>query len=214
RATHQVLPTETKQCARRHAAAPVTLLWGRWYGAVKKHRARTALASASCPSHPQYLPIGELDKLMAFGYRPPDEIRYDPEGLSERAAAKVEALARSVPIEPGSRALELGSWDGMVAAALARRRLTSYALDITPCGLDPCAKDAGIEPIVADATAIPLAAQSIDLIYSFASFEHFPYPDHTIAGIARVLRPGGYAHLSFGPLYFSPYGLHAYRQIP
>jgi hypothetical protein len=29
-----------------------------------------------------------------------------------------------------------------------------------------------------------------------------------------VLRPGGYLFLLFGPVYTSPYGLHAYRQIP
>jgi SAM-dependent methyltransferase len=68
--------------------------------------------------------------------------------------------------------------------------------------------------VQSEAGCIALASGSIDLVFSFGSLEHFPRPDLAIAESHRVLRRGGRAFFNFGPLYLSPYGRHAYRQIP
>jgi SAM-dependent methyltransferase len=151
---------------------------------------------------------------MRQGYRPPDPVRYDPEGLLDRANEKVAQLSQVIDWSRVSTALELGCWDGMVAAALRGRGIEAYGLDITAAAADERAVRADVSFLRSDAGAIALRDQSIDLVYSFASFEHFPRPDCSVAEIHRVLAPGGQVYLSFGPLFFSPYGLHAYRQIP
>jgi ubiquinone/menaquinone biosynthesis C-methylase UbiE len=102
----------------------------------------------------------------------------------------------------------------MVGAALAERGVHVCGLDISLKGVDPRATRAGVRFLQSDAGAIALADASIDLVYSFASFEHFPAPDRCLLEVARVLKPGGRAFFNFGPLNFSPYGRHAYRQIP
>jgi SAM-dependent methyltransferase len=151
---------------------------------------------------------------MQRGYRPPEVVRYDPDGLSDRAAQKIAQLAQVVDLSAVKQALELGSWDGMVGAALIHRGIAAYGLDIVMHGIDPRARHAGVQFVRSDAARIALRDRSVDLVYSFGSLEHFPEPDRCLAEVARIVKPGGHVHFQFGPLYCSPYGRHAYRQIP
>ncbi len=199
--------------ARTLSPRPVKAAWGQVYGRMKVRRARQALG-VNGTKVPAYLTSDMLSGLMALDYVPPAAIRYDPEGLVERAAEKVSQLARDVDLSSVGSALELGCWDGMVAAALASRGIAAYGLDMSATGFDARAPRSGARLLMSDAEAISLADESIDLVYSFASFEHFPHPDRCMSEVLRVLKPGGRAYIHFGPLYFSPYGLHAYRQIP
>ena len=54
---------------------------------------------------------------------------------------------------------------------------------------------------------------SFDVVFSYDSFEHFSDPASVLSEIYRVTKPGGCIYLEFGPLFLSPMGLHAYRQI-
>ena len=202
-----------KAVARAVAPTPVRTAWGRLYGGVKVRRARRALEQAA-PAAAAFLPASALDDLMRRDYVPPDHVRYDPDGLVLRSHEKIAQLERVVDLTRVGTALELGCWDGMVGAALAARSIAVCGLDISPAGIDARAVSAGVRFVQSDACAMGLADSSIDLVYSFASFEHFPHPDRCLAEIGRVLRPGGQAFINFGPLYLSPYGRHAYRQIP
>jgi ubiquinone/menaquinone biosynthesis C-methylase UbiE len=67
--------------------------------------------------------------------------------------------------------------------------------------------------VAADAASLPLPDESFDVVYSYNTFEHIPRPDAAVSEATRVLRPGGHLYLDFGPLYFSPFGLHAYYSI-
>jgi SAM-dependent methyltransferase len=201
-----------KAFARAAAPRPVRTAWGRVYGAAKIRRARRAFQGAT--ANPAFLPPAVLTHLMQLAYVPPDGVRYDPAGLVERAADKVARLQRVVDLAAVGEALELGCWDGMVGAALAERGVRVCGLDISTAGVDPRASSSGVRFLRSDAGAIALTDASMDLVYSFASFEHFPQPARCLAEIERVLRPGGHVFINFGPLYFSPYGRHAYRQIP
>jgi SAM-dependent methyltransferase len=203
---------QLKMLARAVAPRPLRTAWGRFYGGVKIRRARRAFEDASADG--AFLPAAVLTQLMQCAYVPPDPVRYDAEGLAERATDKVARLQRIVDLGTVGVALELGCWDGMVGAALAERGVRVCGLDISTNGVDARAARAGVRFLQSDAGAVALADASIDLVYSFASFEHFPQPDGCLAEIERVLRPGGHAFLNFGPLYLSPYGRHAYRQIP
>jgi SAM-dependent methyltransferase len=204
---------QLKTLGRRVLPQSAQLVWGRAYGQLKVHRAHRALA-AGRPAGPVYLAPAELDALMRDGYRPPLPIRYDPEGLVKRAAEKVRRLEQKIDLSSIESALELGCWDGMVARDLVARGIRVCGLDVVTDGIDARARKENVRFVQSDAEQIALGDASIDLIYTFASFEHFPHPDRVIPEVHRVLRRGGYAFLDFGPLYFSPYGLHAYRQIP
>jgi SAM-dependent methyltransferase len=51
----------------------------------------------------------------------------------------------------------------------------------------------------------------VDLFYSYFTFEHLPDPYAALFEMIRATRPGGHIYLLIGPLYNSPWGLHAYR---
>lgn len=183
------------------------------YGDWKVRRARRALQRAGA-ALPEFLPRERLPALMSEGFQPPPAVRYDPEGLRLRAVEKVERLSAMVGLDGVRRTLELGAWDGMVGRELAQRGIQAVALDVVMAGLDARARRDGVRFVQSDAGSIALASESIDLVCSFGSLEHFPRPDRALAEVHRVLRRAGRALFNFGPLYFSPYGRHAYRQIP
>jgi SAM-dependent methyltransferase len=204
---------QLKTIARAVAPPPVRRAWGTLYGRVKIRRARRAFETADAGSA-AYLDADHLNALMRRGYRPPGAVRYDPEGLVVRAQEKIARLREVLDLDSVRSCLELGSWDGMVSALLAEHGIVAYGLDIVSGGVDQRAVQAGVRFIRSDASAIALRDSSVDLVYSFGSLEHFARPDRCLFEVARVLRRGRHAYFDFGPLYFSPYGRHAYRQIP
>lgn len=179
---------------------------------MKVRRARMAFEGAA--TGPSFLSPDTLRALVRRGYRPPDVIRYDPHGLVLRAQEKVSQIEARVPLEQCRVCVELGCWDGMVLAALAERGRVAYGVDMSRDGFDARARASGARLVQSDASKLALDSAAIDLVYSFAAFEHFAAPSAVLAESWRVLRPGGYLFLLFGPVYTSPYGLHAYRQIP
>jgi hypothetical protein len=102
----------------------------------------------------------------------------------------------------------------MVLGALAKRGHVAYGADVSREGFDGRARAAGARLVLTDASTLGVRSETTDLVYSFAAFEHFADPHGVVDEAWRVLRPGGHLYLMFGPVYTSPYGLHAYRQIP
>ncbi|HUS58101.1 MAG TPA: class I SAM-dependent methyltransferase [Planctomycetota bacterium] len=62
--------------------------------------------------------------------------------------------------------------------------------------------------VLADAAKMPFADASFDVIVSHDVFEHLSEPQRVLEECRRVLVPGGRMYLSFGPLWYSPYGGH------
>jgi len=206
--------TKLKSIARVVAPQPVKTAWGGWYGPQKVRRARAAFESTNPAVAAAYIGVDEFTRLMETGFLPPDPVRYDPEGLAVRAEEKLGQLSARVPLNRCRTVLELGCWDGMVLAALRERGHTAFGADLNGDAFDARARQAGARLVQCDAAALGVAAASVDLVYSFAAFEHFADPGGVVDDAWRVLRPGGYLYLLFGPVYTSPYGLHAYRDIP
>ena len=204
--------TSLKKLAKAILPAPAKSALARTYAGYKIRRAREAFVA--CRQGPTFLPVEFLDRFMCAGYRPPDPIRYDPEGLELRAREKVGILQQRVPLGKCHNCLELGCWDGVVGKALVGAGKRAYGIDIRGEGFDRDARSAGVHFLQGDVRQIPLTNGSIDLVYSFAAFEHFRDLELVLAEVSRILRGSGYLYLSFGPVYTSPYGLHAYRQIP
>ncbi|QAY61448.1 methyltransferase domain-containing protein [Microbacterium protaetiae] len=124
----------------------------------------------------------------SFDARAPE---YDENAMHRALAASVARFAR-VPDE-GS-AVDVATGTGLVARALAALHLgvTISGVDVSP-GMLSVARSAlpSAEWIEADATSLPVAAASIDLVTCVTALHLFAEPARAIAEWARVLRPGG-----------------------
>jgi SAM-dependent methyltransferase len=102
----------------------------------------------------------------------------------------------------GARVLDLGSGFGEFGWAL-------HEAGALPISLDRQARG-GIRPVVADArVALPFRDGGFDGVLCSNLLEHVPSPPALVAEIARVLRPGGWAYLSW-TAWFAPLGGHEY----
>jgi ubiquinone/menaquinone biosynthesis C-methylase UbiE len=66
-----------------------------------------------------------------------------------------------------------------------------------------------VKQINANALHIPFRDCSIEIVFCASLVEHVPKPDILLSEIERILKPSGFAYLSFPPFY-SPSGGHEY----
>jgi SAM-dependent methyltransferase len=158
---------------------------------------------------PEHLP----DVLNEFG----SSYIYDmsPEAVMKRGKARAGALLRRLRNlqETPRTSLELGCWDGMTSAALSRWGVRAAAVDTRGEGFDGRATRDGVRFALEDAGALNREDSSVDLVFSFGMLEHVADPAAVLGEATRVLRPGGAAFMAAGPLYLSPWGLHAFDEI-
>ena len=106
----------------------------------------------------------------------------------------------------GSRIVDLGCGPGFYTEALR-----AHGADVVPVEKDPEETLAGGAPpdglVLADAAELPFGDSSFDGAFCSNMLEHTPEPRAVIDEIARVLRPGGWAYLSWTNWY-SPWGGH------
>jgi ubiquinone/menaquinone biosynthesis C-methylase UbiE len=120
------------------------------------------------------------------------------------ATARYEALIRE-RLRPGMRVLDLGCGRGGVLEQLGET--VSY-----PLGLDADLRSLrehrlpDLPRAASSADALPLRAESIDLVLSSWVLEHLPDPARTFGEAARVLRLGG-AFIFLTPGALSPAAL-------
>lgn len=161
---------------------------------------------------PSYLDIGALETLQM-------KYPYPPEYLDDAQSLKIRGTerAREILRLPGAREvnsfLELGCWDGMVSCGLSRRGKITTAIDNREEGFDQRASFEGVSLLQMDATDLQFEDESFDFVFSYNTFEHFSSPEDVFREAIRVVRTGGYIYLEFGPLYYSPYGEHAWCSI-
>lgn len=164
-------------------------------------------------SEPRWLPDDALDRLQSES-RAPAGYGYDPDGVARRARLAHDRLVHLLPRlarRRVRRTLELGAYDAMTSAVLADRGCDTVALDLDADHVDPRARAAGVRFERMNAEALAFDDGAFDLVLSHNAFEHFEHPDRVLEESLRVVRPGGFVYLSFGPLYFSPWGLHEYQ---
>jgi len=105
---------------------------------------------------------------------------------------------------PGSRVLEVGCGYGLLGTYLSQLGARFIGVDIALSALSqfPKSTEGYCHPVVADATGLPFADASFDLVFCMEVLEHTLDPDALLDECFRVVRPGG--HLVFScPNYFS-----------
>ncbi len=132
---------------------------------------------------------------------------------------------------PTATVCDVGGGGGLRAALIAARARRTHCADI----LDQQARYGGefvkllaekmqrhghqlpvdrFEFNITDATRLMFRDDWFDFICAVSTFEHIPDPVQALAEVARVLRPGAYAYLSFDPIWTADTGSHFEHRVP
>lgn len=104
---------------------------------------------------------------------------------------KMRAIYRVAPERAVQTILEIGGGQGGLTALLyPQAQITN--LDCDPAFAQaPCNQAANVQFVCGDATQLPFAAESFDMVTMFDVLEHIPDDQGAIAEAWRVLKPGG-----------------------
>ena len=185
------------------------------YSGIRSIKVRKILERASTTS--SWLEYDELVKLQKR-YPFPPEYGYDPKTVEirgkERAIELQSLLRAKIKIRNKINSfLEIGCWDGMTCYSLKKRGYLATGIDNRIAGFDKRAIRKGASLLQMDAEKMAFKNESFDFVFVYESFEHFADPKTVFEEILRVVKNGGYIYAVIGPLYMSPWGLHAYRSI-
>lgn len=111
----------------------------------------------------------------------------------------LRALAERVPA--GGCVLELGCGAGTPMTQALSARFRTIGLEISPNQLALARQNAPLASLLrGDMVRLPFRNRSFEAVAAFYSMTHVPRVEHAslLAGIARVLRPGGCAVLTMG----------------
>ncbi len=125
---------------------------------------------------------------------------------NELAARAADELERSFGPLAGQRILDIGCGPGYYTRALRAR-----GADVLPMDYSEHELRLRGEPVegamTGDAMDLPLEDECLDGVFASNMLEHTPDPHRVITEMERVLRPGGWAYLSWTN-WFSPWGGH------
>ena len=124
----------------------------------------------------------------------PEKLAWFLEGSWRRLVLSPETLARRLPPTTSATVCEIGIGGGYYGRALAKLAHRFIGLDIQLGMLRRVASRAdgrGLLLVQADATRLPLASESIDLVIAVTVLGEVPSAPATLQEVVRVLRPGG-----------------------
>ena len=113
-------------------------------------------------------------------------------GFARLSAQTVGALLDAAGVGAGSRVLDVGTGPGVVAAEAVRRGAKVAAVDADPEMAKTAARNVPDADIgVAVLPELPFEDETFDAVVGNFVINHVGDPDTTLAGLRRVLRPGG-----------------------
>jgi SAM-dependent methyltransferase len=119
---------------------------------------------------------------------------------------------------PGRSVLEIGCGRGALASYIMKLEPAELiAADFSPAGVDLTKERlspyANARAMVVDIQEMPFEAHKFDVVVSFETIEHVPFPQRAVCEIARVLKPGGWVILTT-PNYLGLTGLYrGYKRL-
>jgi len=184
---HQ-MPIFTENCGVTH------LVWqeGRWR--LIGHNERSHLGDAALPAVTPWSEAGPL-KVIVEHYRRVAEIAACP--AAPAGESQLRALRALVAPQPGDHLLDAGAGAAPVALAFAPHLAHATAVDISPAMLE-CAEAArlaqgaaNVDIRWANATALPDAPASYDLVVCRDLCRYIPDLSQLFASLYTVVRPAG-----------------------
>ncbi|HZM26137.1 MAG TPA: class I SAM-dependent methyltransferase [Gemmatimonadales bacterium] len=121
------------------------------------------------------------------------------EGPWRRLVLSPQRLERRLALSPQLTVLEIGTGGGYYARPLSALVHRLIAVDLQAEMLHRLQSKATsplLLPVRADATHLPLAGSSIDVVLAVTVLGEVPSVQRTIAEVRRVLRPGGVLSVS------------------
>jgi SAM-dependent methyltransferase len=111
---------------------------------------------------------------------------------------------REFDLRPDERLLDVGCGDGFWTALFAEAGLAATGVDLSPVGIETARRaHPGVEFVVGDAENLPFPEESFNVVFCRA-ISHLSRHDlftdastRLVAGMARLLRPGGLILISF-----------------
>lgn len=124
--------------------------------------------------------------------------------LESTTATAAPHLVRFAGIRAGQKVLDVACGTGVVALTAARLGAQVQGLDLTPELIERARENAALMKLDAafqegDAEALPFPDAAFDVVVSQFGHIFAPRPDVTIAGMLRVLKPGGTIAFSTWP---------------
>jgi ubiquinone/menaquinone biosynthesis C-methylase UbiE len=108
-----------------------------------------------------------------------------------------ECVTAGLPDTSALLAVDVACGPGTLTFPLAARVGRVIGIDITPAMIETARREAArkglqnIEFILGDASSLPLADASADIVTCGNSVHHIPEPARVLAEMVRILRPGG-----------------------
>lgn len=130
------------------------------------------------------------DRLIAYYAGEMADRRQRP--LPRLRAERVADFARRLGEQLPASVLELGCGAGRDGVILAGSGAAYVGIDLSPAAVEIC-RERGLDAREASATALPLAEDSVDAVWSMSTLMHLTDDQQrqAIAEVARVVRPGG-----------------------
>ena len=175
---------------------------------LQRQRTRIARLLADC-TPPVLLDAQGFYDLMSRRFPRAATYEYDRFSATARAGTRVQRLASLVPalLEP-REVLEVSCGDGLVGAVLAIGGHEVTLADVRDWRSDGARHLPFVEWDVG--TAPTLEERRFDLVIAYNAAEHWADPQAALQHLLALCKPGGRVVLDFGPLFNSPWGLHAW----
>ncbi len=199
--SRELIARGRKTCARLRERAAQSFIAGQ-----QRERVERIL---SADQQPEWCDSEDVFATVSAEYPPLENDGWSSYNAWWRGIQRAPALIQISGLRrPGARALDASCGDGMTGTLLA-----SYGHQVTLHDLEDW-RDPRARPLpftLGDlCQGLPMESESFDLVFSYNTFEHLTDPAQALAELLRLTKKGGVLYLDFGPLYNSPWGLHAF----